>query len=96
MAFPKGIQARYIHLAKRMMEYGPNLKEPHTKAIGNGLFEMRLKSEEGIARVMYCTVVGWRIVMLHGFVKKSQQTPKTEIETARRRMSEVKTRYADA
>jgi phage-related protein len=93
---PDGLLARYIHLSKRMLEYGPNLKEPHTKAIGDGLFEMRLKSAEGIARVMYCTIVGRRIVMLHGFIKKSLQTPPNELETARRRMKEVKKRYADA
>jgi phage-related protein len=91
---PDGLLARYIHLSKRMLEYGPNLKEPHTKAIGDGLFEMRLKSTEGIARVMYCTAVGMRIVMLHGFVKKSLQTPPKELEIARRRMKEVKKRYA--
>ena len=96
MALPKGIQARYIHLVKRMTEYGPNLREPHTKAIGNGLFEMRLKSSEGIARVLYCTVVGQRIVMLHSFIKKSTQTPVKELETARKRMKEVAIRYADA
>jgi len=93
---PDGLLARYIHLSKRMLEYGPNLKEPHTKAIGDGLFEMRLKSAEGIARVMYCTVVGRRIVMLHGFIKKALQAPPNELETARRRMKEVKIRYADA
>jgi phage-related protein len=93
---PDGLLARYIHLSKRMLEYGPNLKEPHTKAVGDGLFEMRLKSAEGIARVMYCTVVGRRIVMLHGFIKKSPQTPLNELETARTRMKEVKTGYVEA
>jgi phage-related protein len=41
---------------------GPNLGEPHTKAFGEGLFEMRLKDAEGIARVFFCTLVGKRIV----------------------------------
>jgi phage-related protein len=93
---PDGLLARYIHLSKRMLEYGPNLKEPHTKAIGDGLFELRLKSVEGIVRVMYCTVVGRRIVILHGFIKKSTQTPLNELEIAQKRMKEVKTRYADS
>lgn len=93
---PDGLLARYIHLSRRMLEYGPNLKEPHTKALGDGLFEMRLKSGEGIARVMYCTVVGRRILMLHGIIKKSPQTPTKELEIARRRMKEVKIKYADA
>lgn len=43
-----------------------------------------------IARVFYCTVVDRRIVMLHHFVKKSQKTPRKELDIARRRMKEVK------
>jgi len=96
MTLPKGIQARYIHLTALMTEHGPNLKEPHTKALGDGLFEMRLKSGEGIARVFYCTAVREKIVMLHSFIKKSRQMPSYELETARKRMKEVKIRYADA
>ncbi|MES9856407.1 MAG: type II toxin-antitoxin system RelE/ParE family toxin [Sedimenticola sp.] len=53
-----------------MIEFGSNLGMPHTKAFDKGLFELRLKSKEGIARVFYCTKVGRRIVMLHVFVKK--------------------------
>ena len=53
------------------------------------MFELRIKAAEGIARVFYCTVVGRRIVMLHQFVKKSDKTPRKELETARRRMKEV-------
>ena len=69
---------------------GPNLGEPHTKAFGQGLFELRLKGAEGIARVFYCTLVGKRIVMLHSFVKKSERTPQRERETAEARLKEVK------
>ena len=57
--------------------------------MGNGLFELRVKSKEGIARVFFCTKVGKKIVMLHSFIKKSQKTPKKEIEIAKNRMSEV-------
>jgi len=90
MRLPEGLQARYIHLTSRMLVYGPNLREPHTKAMGNGLFELRLKSMEGIARVFYCTVVGSAIVMLHSFIKKTDKTPAREIDTAIKRMKEVK------
>jgi phage-related protein len=62
---------------------------PHTKAIENGLFELRIKSKEGIARVFFCTKVGRKIIMLHSFVKKSQKTPKKEIKIAKTRMNEV-------
>jgi phage-related protein len=81
--------ARFIALADRMEQYGPNLGEPHTRYMGGGLFEMRLKGAEGIARVFFCSIVDRRIVMLHCFVKKSQQTPLNELEVARKRLLEV-------
>ena len=68
----------------------PNLGEPHTKPFGNGLFELRLKGAEGIARVFFCTVVGRRIVMLHSFVKKTNKTPLRELEIAESRLKEIK------
>lgn len=73
-----------------MMQSGANLGEPHTRAMGDGLFELRLKGPEGIARVFYCTLVGKRIVMLHSFVKKTQKTPARELRTAQARMKEIK------
>jgi phage-related protein len=69
---------------------GPNLGEPHTKAFGNGLFELRLRGKEGIARVFFCALVEKRIVMLHGFIKKTEKTPLQEIRIAEVRMKEVK------
>jgi len=84
------LAARYIVLTRRMIALGPNLGEPHTKAFGEGLFEMRLKGAEGIARVFFCTMVGKRIVMLHSFVKKSDRTPLRELGLAQSRMKEVK------
>jgi phage-related protein len=62
---------------------------PHTRAMGGGLFELRIKAAEGIAQVFYCTVVDRRIVFLHQFVKKTERTPPKELEIARRRMKEV-------
>ena len=90
LAFPAGIQARYLHLTDRMCVYGANLGMPHTKAMKDGLFELRLKSKEGIGRVFYCTLVNKRIVMLHSFIKKTQKTPSSELKIAIARMKEVK------
>lgn len=73
-----------------MLEFGSGLGLPHTKAIGDGLFELRVKGKEGIARVFYWVVIEQRIVMLHVFIKKSQKTPKKELDTAKKRMKEVK------
>lgn len=90
LELPDTLAARYIVLTRRMVALGPNLGEPHTKAFGSGLFELRLKGAEGIARVFFCTLVGHRIVMLHSFIKKSNKTPPREREIAEARMKEVK------
>ena len=75
--------------AERMEMYGPDLGMPHTRAMGDGLFELRLKAGEGIARIFYCTRVGRRIVMLHQFIKKTDKTPAKELLLARTRMKEL-------
>lgn len=86
---PRGLLARYLRLTDLMMDFGPHLGMPHTRAMGDGLLELRVKGREGIARIFYCSLVGHRIVMLHAFIKKTQKTPKTELDTARRRLKEV-------
>jgi phage-related protein len=63
---------------------------PHTRAMGDGLFELRIKAAEGIAWVFYCTVINREIVVLHVFVKKTQATPKRELGVAQKRLKEVK------
>lgn len=87
---PDTLAARYIALTRRICLVGPNLGEPHSKSFGGGLFELRLKGAEGIARVFFCTQVGKRVVMLHSFVKKSDRTPKAERTIALARLKEVK------
>jgi phage-related protein len=90
LAMPAGFLGRYLRYSDRMEVFGPDLGMPHTRALGEGLFELRLKSAEGIARVFYSTVVGKKIVVLHQFIKKTDKTPPRELATARRRMKEVK------
>lgn len=90
LALPAGFVARFLRYAERMEIHGPDLGMPHTRAMGSGLFELRLKAAQGISRVFYCTVIGQQIVMLHQYTKKSQKTPPRELETARTRMKEVK------
>jgi phage-related protein len=84
-----GFVARLIRYAERMEEFGPDLGMPHTRAMGGGLFELRIKAPERIARIFYCVTSDRRIVFLHQFVKKSQETPAKELRLARRRMKEV-------
>lgn len=94
LGLPATLAARYIVLTRRMVAMGPNLGEPHTKAVSDGLFELRLKGAEGIARVFFCTLVGKRIVMLHSFVKKSERIPLRERKIAETRMKEIKRAYS--
>lgn len=87
---PEGFVASYFRLADAMLEFGPNLGMPHTRAMGGGLFELRLRGREGLGRVFYCTTVGRRIVMLHSFIKKTEQTPLHDLRIARTRLMEVR------
>lgn len=87
---PIGLSAKYFHLTDLMLEFGANLGLRHTKPMSGGLFELRVKGKEGIARVFYCTKVGKRIIMLHGFIKKTPKTPSNQLLKAQQRLSEVK------
>lgn len=87
---PVGLRAAYARLTELLTDFGIDLRMPHSRAMGSGLFELRLKAREGIARVFYCTLIGKRIVMLHGFIKKTQETPHKELNIATRRMKEIK------
>ena len=89
LKLPRTIQAKYLHYVDLMEEFGANLGMPHTKSVGNGLFELRVKGQEGIARVFYCIIVDKTIVMLHSFIKKTDKTPKKELDIANKRKCEV-------
>jgi phage-related protein len=89
--FPPGILADFLHIASLIEEFGANLGSPYTKAFGNGLFEIRAKGREGAARSFFCFAKGKEIIILHSFIKKSQKTPKKEIDLALKRIKEVKT-----
>lgn len=88
--WPDGLYADFLRLAQLMEEHGADLRMPHSRALGDGLFELRCKGDEGVGRAFYCTMVGRQIVILHGFVKKTQETPPAELRLARKRLKEVK------
>jgi len=90
LSMPSGILADYLRLTEVMALYGTDLRMPHSRALGAGLFELRPKGPEGIGRVFYCTQVGRVIVILHSFIKKTQETPDADMRMARKRLKEVK------
>jgi phage-related protein len=87
--WPVGILADYTRLVELLMEFGPCLRMPQSRAMGGGLFELRPRGREGIGRALYCFVGGQRVVVLHAFVKKRQSAPLRDLRVARRRMKEV-------
>jgi len=62
---------------------------PHVKHLRGKLWEMRFSGRDGIARAIYVTAVGRRVIVVHAFVKKSQTTPKAALDLAERRAKEI-------
>jgi phage-related protein len=88
--WPGGLLADYARLVELLMEFGPDLRMPWSRALGDGLFELRPRGREGIGRALYCYVDGERVVVRHAFIKKTQATPEQHVRLARRRMREVR------
>ena len=87
--WPVGILADYARIVELLMEFGPDLRMPHSRALGGGLFELRPRGREGIGRALYCYITGQRVVVLHAFVKKTRTTPQRDLRIAYQRMKEV-------
>jgi phage-related protein len=82
--------ARSSSIIRLITEFGlDRVREPHVKHLEGRLWEMRLIGRDGIARALYVTAVGKRVVIVRAFRKKSQKTPRREIELALRRAEEV-------
>jgi phage-related protein len=88
-SWPVDVVADYARLAELLMEHGPSLRLPHSRAFGDGLFELRPRGKSGIGRAFYCFLLGRRVVILHAFIKKTQQTPDKELKIARNRLKEL-------
>ena len=72
-----------IRSLQLLEEFGCELREPNSKSLGDGLFELRIKFANDITRIFYFFFVGNRIILTNGFVKKTVKTPKKEIEKAK-------------
>jgi phage-related protein len=85
-------QAKVFRTIDLLAEYGLQLREPHVKKLtGTSLWELRVLGEDSI-RVFYIVAENSQLLMLHGFKKKSQKTPKNEIKIALNRLEEYKSR----
>lgn len=88
-SWPVDVLADYARLVELLMTHGPNLRLPHSRAMGEGLFELRPRGRSGIGRAFYCFLVDKRIVVVHAFIKKTQHTPDKELKVARKRVKEL-------
>ena len=89
--WPTGIKAKFTWIVELLEELGPNeIGMPHIKTLGHGLFEIRAKGNEGIGRAFFCISKERVMIILSGFIKKSQKIPLREVKLAKQRMKEVK------
>lgn len=80
---PPKMRAKLLRLLEMMRLNGNELGEPYTKLLENGIYEIRAKQATNITRVLYFFEVGSRIILTNGFVKKTQKTPRREIDKAK-------------
>ncbi len=89
-SLPKDMQAAFLRLAERVEAVGlERIGAPHVKHLQGKLWEMRLNGRDGIARAIYVTASGRRVVVVHAFVKKTQKTPRAALELAEQRAKEI-------
>ena len=90
LALPADMRARFLRVAELLEALGPQqVGLPHVRPLEGKLWEMRMKGRDGIARAVYAAVQGRTLMVLHVFVKKTQQTPRAAIDTARKRLESV-------
>lgn len=82
LSIDKKMRAKAFKEIDLLEEYGLNLREPYSKAIKNGIFELRIKVATDISRIFYFFFDGQKIILTNGFIKKTQKTPEREIEKA--------------
>ena len=77
-----------------LAEFGNTLREPYSKSMGDGLFELRIKFAGDVTRIFYFFIVNNRIILTNGFVKKTQKTPSSEIALAKKYKADYEGRLA--
>lgn len=78
------MKAKVLKTISLLENNGNELREPYTKLLEDGIFELRIKQSNDIARVLYFFKSGKKIILTNGFIKKTQKTPKREIEKAKK------------
>ena len=88
LSLDKKLRAKLADTIMILQDNGYELREPYSKHISEGIFELRAKQGSDITRVMYFFYVDRHIILTNGFIKKTQKTPQSEIEKAKRYRSD--------
>ena len=86
------MRAKMLREIGLLAENGPDLREPDSKNIGDGIFELRAKVGSDISHVLYFFIIGRKAILTNGFVKKTAKTPQAEKDRARRYRAEFMSR----
>ncbi|MDE6253681.1 MAG: type II toxin-antitoxin system RelE/ParE family toxin [Lachnospiraceae bacterium] len=78
------MKAKILKMIMLLQQNGNELREPYSKSLGDGIFELRVKQATDITRILYFFVIGNKIILTNGFVKKTQKTPQGEIDLAKK------------
>lgn len=89
------MRAKLFKLLELLEDYGNELREPYSKSLRDGILELRAIHSNNITRVLYFFVVGRKAILTHGFTKKTQATPDSEIERAKKYRSDYHDREAN-
>ncbi len=84
----KKMRAKMVWTIALLEVSGTDMREPHSKHLTDGIFELRAKVGSDISRVMYFFVIGRKAILTHGFVKKDDKTPQIELDRARKYRNE--------
>ncbi|MBP0618237.1 type II toxin-antitoxin system RelE/ParE family toxin [Jiella mangrovi] len=89
-ALSPDLRGKFIFIARRLERETPmKVGMPHVRPLGNKLWEMRLKGKDGIARAVYILATEQRILVVRIFIKKTEKTPRSEIELALKRIEDA-------
>jgi len=87
------MRAKAVHELSILEEFGNQLREPHSKPMGDGIFELRIRFSSNIARIFYFFMVDNKIILTNGFIKKATKTPESELELAKKYKADYEGRH---
>ena len=93
MSLDKKMRTRMLRMILLLSKNGNKLREPYSKFISDGIYELRAKVGSDISRVLYFFMVGHHIILTNGFIKKTQKIPRIELKRAKKYRADYLSRW---